>query len=54
MIMPDVVNVPHSALYDPDEKGVDGAGYASVLTGNEYAPGGAFTYSIALVEVQKA
>jgi len=54
MSMPDVVDVPDRALYDPDDTGVDGAGYVSVLTGNEYAPGGGFTYSTALMEVQKA
>jgi len=36
--MRDVVDVPHSAWYDPDEKGVDGGRCANVLTGNEYAP----------------
>jgi anaerobic dimethyl sulfoxide reductase subunit A len=53
-IMPGVVDVPHGAWYNPDEKGVDRGGCANILTSDEYSPGGSFAYNTALVEVEKA
>ncbi len=53
-IMPGVVDVPHGAWYDPDEKGIDRAGCANVLTADDYSPGGSFPYNTALVQVEKA
>jgi len=52
-IMPGVVDLPHGAWYAPDEKGVDRAGCANVLTSEEYSPGGSFPYNTALVQVEK-
>jgi len=52
-IMPGVIDVPHGAWYDPDEKGVDRGGSANVLTSDEYSPSGAFAYNTALVQVEK-
>ncbi len=52
-IMPGVVEVPHGAWYDPDEKGVDRGGCANVLTSEAYSPWMAFAYNTALVEVEK-
>jgi len=53
-IMPGVVDVPHGAWYDPDEKGVDKGGCANVLTRDAPSPAGASTYNTALVQVESA
>lgn len=53
-IMPGVVDIPHGAWWDPDERGVDRGGSANVLISDDYSPGGSFLYNTALVEVQKA
>jgi anaerobic dimethyl sulfoxide reductase subunit A len=53
-IMPGVVDVPHGAWYDPDEKGMDKGGCVNVLTSDTYSPGGSFTYNTGLVEVAKS
>jgi anaerobic selenocysteine-containing dehydrogenase len=45
--------VPHGAWYAPDDKGLDRAGCANVLTNDKYSPGGSFTYNTALVEVAR-
>ncbi len=52
-IMPGVVDVPHGAWYASDDKGLDRAGCANVLTNDKYSPGGSFTYNTALVEVAR-
>jgi anaerobic dimethyl sulfoxide reductase subunit A len=52
-IMPGVVDVPHGAWYNPDEKGVDKGGCANVLTADEYSPSGGYVYNTALVEVER-
>ncbi|MDP6825089.1 MAG: molybdopterin dinucleotide binding domain-containing protein, partial [Dehalococcoidales bacterium] len=52
-IMPGVVDIPHGAWYDPDEKGVDRGGCANVLCKDDYSPGGSFAYNSCLVEVQR-
>jgi anaerobic dimethyl sulfoxide reductase subunit A len=52
--MPGVVDVPHGAWYDPDEKGVDKGGCANVLTRDASSPAGASTYNTALVQVERA
>ena len=53
-IMPGVVEVPHGAWYNPDEKGLDWGGNANVLTGDDYSPSGGMAYNTALVEVAKS
>ncbi|MBI4303991.1 MAG: molybdopterin-dependent oxidoreductase [Chloroflexi bacterium] len=52
-IMPGVVNLPQGAWYAPDEKGVDRAGSANVLTRDARSPGGAFCTNTALVQVER-
>ena len=52
-IMPGVVDIPHGAWYDPDEKGVDRGGNPNVLTRDQCSPSGAFPYNTSLVQVQK-
>jgi len=53
-MMPGVVDVPHGAWYNPDEKGVDRGGCANILTADKYSPSGGYAYNTALVEVAKA
>ncbi|MFC2022036.1 molybdopterin-dependent oxidoreductase [Chloroflexota bacterium] len=48
-----VVDIPHGAWYDPDDKGVDKGGCANVLTNSTYSPGGALAYNTCLVQIQK-
>ena len=50
-IMPGVVEVPHGAWYDPDEKGVDRGGCANVLTSEKRSPSGSYALNTCLVEV---
>ena len=52
-IMPGVVDIPHGAWYNPDERGVDKGGCANVLTADKYSPVGAFTYNTGLVGVER-
>jgi len=52
-IMPGVVDVPHGAWYEPDERGVDRGGCANVLVGNGISPSGGFAYNTGLVEVER-
>ena len=52
-IMPGVVDIPQGAWYDPDDKDVDRAGSANVLTSDEISPGGAVPYNTSLVQVEK-
>lgn len=52
-ILPGVVDIPHGAWYDPDEKGRDRGGNPNVLTNGQASPGGAYLYNTCLVEVQK-
>jgi anaerobic dimethyl sulfoxide reductase subunit A len=52
-IMPSVALLPEGAWYDPDEKGIDRAGSANVLTRDEPSPGGSFAYNTVLVQIEK-
>lgn len=52
-IMPGVVILPEGAWYTPDEKGIDRAGSANILTKDEPSPAGSFAYNSALVEVER-
>jgi anaerobic dimethyl sulfoxide reductase subunit A len=52
-IMPGVVEIPHGAWYDPDEKGRDWGGNPNVLSRDQASPGGAFPYNTGLVQVEK-
>ena len=52
-IMPGVVDVPHGAWYNPDEKGLDWGESANVLTRDGYSPSGGCHYNTALVEVER-
>jgi anaerobic dimethyl sulfoxide reductase subunit A len=51
--MPSVALLPEGAWYDPDEKGIDRAGSANVLTRDEPSPGGSFAYNTVLVQIEK-
>ncbi len=53
-IMPGVVSLAEGAWYNPDDEGRDHAGSPNILTRDSYAPGGAFPFNTALVEVEKA
>jgi len=52
-IMPGVVSLGEGAWYKPDGQGRDRAGSPNMLTRDSYAPGGAFPFNTALVEVEK-
>lgn len=53
-IMPGIVSLGEGAWYSPDSEGRDHAGSPNILTRDSYAPGGAFPFNTALVEVEKA
>jgi len=53
-IMPGIVSLGEGAWYSPDDEGRDRAGSPNILTQDSYAPGGAFPFNTALVEVEKA
>jgi anaerobic dimethyl sulfoxide reductase subunit A len=50
---PGVANLPQGAWYEPDEKGVDQAGSANILTKDAHSPAGSFTYNSLLVQIEK-
>ena len=52
-IMPGVVNLPEGAWYDPDEKGIDRAGSANVLTNDRLSGPSSVPYNTNLVQVKK-
>ena len=52
-IMPGVVNLPEGAWYDPDEKGIDRAGSANVLTNDRLSGPASVPYNTNLVQVKK-
>ena len=52
-VHPGVVGIPQGAWFDPDEKGIDQAGSANVLTKDEHSPGGALASDTCFVQVEK-
>jgi anaerobic dimethyl sulfoxide reductase subunit A len=53
-IMPGVVSLGEGSWYNPDDAGRDRAGSPNMLTRDSYAPGGAFPFNTALIQVEKA
>ncbi len=51
-IMPGVIDIPHGAWYDRDDRGADRGGNPNVLTKDQSSPGGAYPYNSCLVQVQ--